>query len=108
MSAFVDFGVDDQRGEALWSLRNANQGAASVHVGDDPVAVESPVGQHRVESDPFDQGGDPHCVEAVARQQNEANEVPERVGQGKDLRCPTAFRLADRLSLSSFAPCPWR
>lgn len=109
VAALVDFRVDDQGHKALWPLRDADQRAACVHLRDDPIAVESLVGQQRVEADALDQWGHAHRVEAVSRQQDETDEVAERIRQRQDLGRPAALRLAYRLTLSPpFEPCPWR
>lgn len=107
--ALVDFEVDDQRFEALWPLRDADQGAACSHVGADSVAVERLVRQRRFEGDSVDQGRDANRVEAVPRQQNEANEVSERIRQREYLGRPAALRLAYRMTLNPpFEPRPWQ
>lgn len=109
MAALVEFGIDDQRRAALWTLRDADQRAACVHLGDDPVAVEGLVGQHRIEGEPLDQRRDPNRVKAVPRYQDEPHELAKRIGQRQDLGRPAAPRLAYRLTLSPpFEPCPWR
>ena len=41
MAAFIDFRVDVQGFAAPWVLRNADRRTAGIHVGDDPIAVES-------------------------------------------------------------------
>src|SRR5216684_1266933 len=50
-----------------------------------------------------------HGIEALSRQQDESDEVAERIGEGQDLGRHAALGLADGLALSPpFAPCPWR
>src|SRR6266852_5524027 len=72
--------------------------AAFVQVGTQPVVVEGLVG---------DQGLDTDAVVTLARQQQEANEIPECVHQGHDLGSQAAARAAYGLSLSPpFAPVP--
>jgi len=46
---------------------------AFVEIGDDPVGVEGLVGDQAAELDALDQRGDADCVEALSRQQNEAD-----------------------------------
>ena len=91
MAAFIDVRVDLQRVAAPWVLRNADQRTAGIHVGDDPIAVESLVGQDRIEADPVDQGGHADRIEAMARQQNETNKVAQSIRQGQDLGGPAAL-----------------
>ena len=46
-------------------------------------------------------------IVAMARQQDEAHEIAERIGHREDFGRPAAFRLADGLILSPpFAPWP--
>ena len=83
--------------------------AAGVQLVEDPVDVESLVGDQPSERDAVDQRRDAQGVEAVARQQLEAHQVAEGIGQGDDLRAPAAARAAYGLAFSPpFAPCPWR
>src|ERR1700732_3221998 len=45
----------------------------------------------------------------MAGQENEADEIAERVGQSQNFGRHAAFGTADGLALSPpFAPCPWR
>ena len=65
------------------------------------------VGKDRVEIDAVDQSSHADCIVTLAGQQVKPYEVAKGIGQGKDFGRPTAFRLSDRLILSSpFAPCP--
>jgi hypothetical protein len=83
--------------------------AALVQFGDDPVAVEGLVGEQRVKFDALDQRRDANRVEALPRQQNEANQIAERIRQRENFGGPAALGLAYGLALSPpFAPCPWR
>ena len=109
MAAFVDLQVDNEGRYALRALRDADHCPARVHVRDDPIAVESLVGQHRVKADPCDERGHADRVEAMSRQQFEADEVAQRVGQRQDPGRPATLRFAYRLTLCPpFEPCPWR
>ena len=74
-----------------WMLRDADQRPACVHVGDDPIAVECLIGQHRIEADPVDQGGHADRVKAVSRQQNEPHKIAQGVCQGEDFGGPAAL-----------------
>ena len=83
--------------------------AARVEFGDDPVAVEGLVGNQAAKLDALDQRRDADRVEAVSRQQDEADQIAERVGEGEDFGGQAALGLAYGLALSPFfAPCPWR
>jgi hypothetical protein len=83
--------------------------AALVQFGDDPVAVEGLVGEQRAKFDSRDQRRDADGVETLAGQQNEADQIAERVGEREDFGGPAAFGFAYGLALSPpFAPCPWR
>jgi hypothetical protein len=64
-------------------LRDHDLGAALVEVGDNVVAVESLVGDQRAEFDAVDQRRNADRVEALSRQQDESNEIAERVGEGR-------------------------
>src|SRR4249919_1754064 len=109
MTPFVHLGVDFERGGAARMLRNHDLGAALVEVGDDVVAVEGLVGDQCAELDSLDQRRDAHRVEALSRQQDESDEVAERIGEGQDFGRHATLGFADGLALSPpFAPCPWR
>src|SRR5713101_9364416 len=90
-------------------LRNHDLGAALVEVGDDVVAVEGLVGDERAEFDPLDERWDADRIEALSRQQDESDEIAERIGERQDLGRHAPLGAADGLALSPpFAPCPWR
>src|SRR5262252_10889158 len=90
-------------------LGDDDLGAALVQLGDDRVAIESLVGDQRVKLDSVDQRRDADRIEAVSRQEREANEIAERIGERQDFGGHPAFRAPDGLALSPpFAPCPWR
>src|SRR6266704_1519185 len=83
--------------------------AALVEVGDDVVAVEGLVGDERGEFDPLDERWDADRIEALSRQQDESDEIDERIGERQDLGRHAPLGAADGLALSPpFAPCPWR
>src|ERR1700756_3879210 len=109
MTPFVHLAVDRERRNAARMLRDDDLGAARVEISDDGVAVESPIRNQGAERHPLDERGDANRVEALSRQQDEAHEIAERVGQCQDFSGHAAFRTADGLALSPpFAPCPWR
>ena len=109
MAPLVDFGVDAPWLGAPWMLGDDDPSAPRVQRVEDPVDVEGLVGDQPAEVDAADQRRHAQGIEAVTRQQLEAHQVAERVGQGDDLRAPAAARAAYGLALSPpFAPCPWR
>src|SRR5713101_3506659 len=109
MTPFIHLGIDLERGGAARMLRDHDLTAAFVEVGDDIVAVEGLVGDQRAELDALDERRDPHRVVALSRQQDESDEIAERIGEGQDLGRHAALGLAYGLALSPpFAPCPWR
>src|SRR6202171_6761292 len=109
MAPFVHLGVDLERGGAARMLRNHDLGAPLVEVGDDVVAVEGLVGDRGAKLDAVDERRDADSIEALSRQQDESDEIAERVGEDQDLGRHAPLGAADGLALSPpFAPCPWR
>src|SRR6266568_2431354 len=109
MTPFVAFQVDRNGVQPVRPLRDDDAGAASIHLGDDPVGIEGLVGDQGAELDAFDQRRDPHRVVALSRQQHESDEIAQGIGEGQDFGRHAALGLADGLALSPpFAPCPWR
>src|SRR5713101_6028130 len=109
MTPFVHLGVDLQRHGAARMLRNHDLCPALVEAGDDIVAVEGLVGDQRAELDAIDERRNADSIETLSRQQDEADQIAERVGERQDLGRHAAFGAADGLALSPpFAPCPWR
>lgn len=109
MPPFVHLFVDCQRFLALRPLGDADGCPAHVHLVNDPIAVESLVGEQRVKRQAPDQGRDAHGVIAIARQQDEPYQIAERIREGEYLGRPTALRLAYSLTeRPPFAPCPAR
>jgi hypothetical protein len=109
VAPFVDFLVDVERLGAPLMLRDDDLRPAFVQVFDDPVGIESLVGDQAAEFDTLYQGRHADGVEAVAGQQNKPHQIAERVGQREDFGGPATLRLADGLILGPpFAPCAWR
>src|SRR5882724_13506741 len=109
MPPFVHLLIDGERLCASRMLGDDGLGAAGVEIGDNGVAVERLVGDQRIEGQSLDERRHAHRVEALSRQEHEAHEIAERIGEGQDFGGHTAFRTADRLALGPpFAPCPWR
>ena len=75
--------------------------------GADPVDVEGLVGDEGLELEAGDQRRDADAVVALARQQDEADQIAERIDQGNDLGRQAAARAASGPSASlRFAPAP--
>src|ERR1700756_3114890 len=109
MAPLVHLGVDLQRHSAAWMLRNHDLGATLVEGGDDVVAVEGLVGDQRAKVEAVDERRNADGIETLSRQQDEADQIAERVGEGQDLGRHASFGAADGLAVSPpFAPCPWR
>ena len=100
MAPFVNLRVDGNRVQALRALRDDDAGAAFIQFGDDPVGIECLVGDHRAEFEAMDQRANTHRVVALARQEMEADQIAERVGEGEDFGGPAALGLAYGLALS--------
>jgi hypothetical protein len=81
-------------------LRDDDLAAALVEVGDDGIAVEGFVGNERSERDSIDQGFDTNGIKVLPRQQDEANETAEGIGEREDLGGHAAFGAANGLALS--------
>ena len=107
MPPFVHLAIDCDGDCAARVLRDDDLGAALVEVGDDGVAVESLVGDQRSERDPLDQRRDANRVEALTGQQDEVDEIAERIGEREYLGRHAALGAAYGLTLRPpFAPCP--
>src|SRR5882724_7779082 len=74
VAPLVDFSVDRQRRGAPWMLRDDNLSAALVEVGNDGIAVEGLVGDEALKVETIDERSDAHGIEAMAGQENEADE----------------------------------
>jgi hypothetical protein len=80
MAPFVNVLVDVERAGASGMLRDYDLRFAFVHVFDDPVGIKSLVGDQAAEFDLLDQGRDADGVKAMAGEQDEPHQIPERVG----------------------------
>src|SRR3982751_4495949 len=74
--------------------------AALIHRLDDPVGSERLVRNQGSEGDTLDEGRDAERIVALTRQEGEAHQSAERIGQGHDLGGPAAPGLADGLAFS--------
>jgi len=107
MTPFVHFGVDSEWLGATRMLRDDGFCASRVQVSDDAVGIICLVGDQGLELNAFDERRNANRIEALARQQHEADKVAERIGEREYLGGHAAFRPADGLILSPpFAPCP--
>ena len=105
----VEVAVDGAWRQASRVLGDDHLGAAFIQLSDDPVRVEGRVGDQSLERDVLDERGDPNRVMALARQQHEADQVAQGLGERQDLGGQAALGLADGLAFSPpFAPWPWR
>jgi hypothetical protein len=90
---------------------NRADGSASGNTGwerlECRVAVERLVPNQRTKIDPLNEGLDANSVKALSWQQDEVNQITQRIDQSEDFGRHTALGLADRLILRPpFAPCP--
>ena len=81
MPPFVHLPVDDAWGRAAWMLADDDLGAARIEIGNDGVGVERRIGDQGIERHAFDQRWHADGVEPMPRQQHEAHEIAERVGE---------------------------
>ncbi len=108
MPPLVNLGSNLARTGASGMLGNHDLGAAFVEVSDHGIR-EGGVGDQTAEGDIVDQRRNADGLEAMARQQDKADQIAERIGERQDLCRPAALRLADGLALRPpLAPCPWR
>jgi hypothetical protein len=109
VAPFVHVRVNVERLGAPLMLRDDDLGLACVQLFDDPVGIKSLVSDQAAEFEVLDQGRDADGVKAMAGEQDEAHQIPKRVGQREDFGGPAALRLADGLTFGPpFAPCAWR
>jgi hypothetical protein len=107
VTPLVDVSIDLARAGASGMLGDHDRGAAIIKFGDQGVCVEGRVGDQTAEFDLLNQRRDADGIEAMARQQHEADQIAKRIGERQDLRRPAAFGPAYGLVLSPpFAPCP--
>ena len=88
-------------------LRDDDLRTAFIQLRDDPVGVECLVGDQATELDSLDQRRDADRVVSLTRQEDEAHEIAQCIGQRQDFGGQAAPGLANGLALSPpFAPCP--
>jgi hypothetical protein len=106
---FVHLGVVRDRRFAVRLRRNHGQGASVIESGAQGVLVERLVGDESIKIDARYQRLDPDAVVPLARQQDEARQIAQRIDERDDLGGQPAARPADGLILSPpFAPAPCR
>src|SRR6202049_3420484 len=72
-----------------------------------PVGIERLVSDKGQTIDASHESIKTRDVMAMARQQHEADQIPKRIDECRNLRCPTTARFANGLFLSPpFAPVP--
>ena len=99
--------VDRERLRSARVLGDHRLGPALVELGDDPIAIEGCVPDQRLEGDALDERRHADGVVALTWQQDEADQVAQRIDQGEDLGRYAALGAPDRLILGPpFAPCP--
>jgi hypothetical protein len=79
--------------EALLSVRlgwDYSEGAPRIETLSQPIGVESPVAQQGAEDDAFNQGRHPNEIMALAGQEDEADQIAERIHEGDNLGGQTA------------------
>ena len=86
------------------SAVRSHLGAVLVEISDDGIAVEGHVGDQPTEGHALDQRRHADRVMAMVGQQDEAQEIAERIGQRQNLGGHAALGTAYRLALSLF----WR
>ena len=91
VAPFVNVLVDVERFGAPGVLRDYDLCLAFVHVFDDPVGIKSLVSDQATEFDVLYQGRNADGVKAMAGEQNEPHQIPERVGQREDFGGPAAL-----------------
>ena len=80
VTPFVNVLVDVERAGTPGMLRDYDLRLAFVQVLDDPVGIKSLVGDQAAEFDVLDKGRDANGVKAMAGEQDEPHQIPERVG----------------------------
>src|SRR4051794_26675657 len=85
MTPLVHLGIERQGLGAARMLGDDDLGTTFVEIGDDGVAVESLVGDQCAKIDPVEKRRHANRIEAMAGQEDEADEIAERVGEGEDL-----------------------
>jgi hypothetical protein len=109
VTPFVHLGVARDRRFAVRLRRNDGQGASFIESGAQGVLVERLVGDESIKTDARYKRLDPDAIVPLARQQDEARQIAQRIDERDDLGRQPAARPADGLILSPpFAPAPCR
>jgi hypothetical protein len=87
--------------------RDDGNGAAVVQFGAQPIHIEGFVGEQSLKVDALDQRCNTDTVVTLARHQDEARKIAQRIDQRQDFGRQAAARSTDGLILSPpFAPVP--
>ena len=109
VAPFVHFPVIQDCSSSTGIGRDNGQRASLVQLRPEPVTVKGLIADQRLQGDASNQRCRTDTVVPLARQQNEAHEIAERIDQRDDFRRQIAARLADGLIFSPpFAPVPCR
>ena len=100
VTPFVHLGVVRDRRFAVRLRRNDGQGASFIESGAQAVLVERLVGDESIKIDARYKRLDPDAVVPLARQQDEARQIAQRIDERDDLGRQPAARPADGLILS--------
>ena len=91
MAPSVDYFINDQRGKSLWPLRNDDPRASFIQFVIKPIAIEGLVGEQIIEFNTVDEWWHTDSVIAVALQENEADQIAQRISQREDFGRPATF-----------------
>ena len=94
MPPLVNVRVDIERFYPPRVLGDDDFRAALVEVFNDPIRIERFIGDQPLKIDTLDQGLDTHSIEAMPRQELEAHQVAQGIGEGENFRRHAPFRLA--------------
>ncbi len=109
MPPLVHLQVDVERFRTARVLRDDNVCPSLPHFCDNPIRIKGLVGNEAAKLQVFDEPFDADRVVTLSRQENEPNQVAERIGKRQNFGRQASFRLAYGLALSPpFAPWPWR
>lgn len=91
---------------AVAARRNDGFGTGGLDGGNQGIAVVALVGNDSLRRDGLDQGSALGDIGDLARRQNEANRITQRIDAGMDLRGQSTSRAADRLIATVFLGAP--
>lgn len=100
MTPAIDFEVAGYASRPIGLGWDHGGGAALTQLGADPVGIEGLVGKERAELDVFDERLDADAVVPLARQQDKARQIAERIDKRDDFARQTTAGSPDCLILS--------